>query len=151
MTTIRTFFSKSSLQRFVLCVCLILCAFQFAACSSREQRAQRYYESGMSYLEKKDYAKARIELRNALQLREDMVDAWRALAKIDEHDRNAQSLLASLRRIAELDDKDVSIGAFFDWLIGICENAEDKSLLEKSLNFKEYMMNQRELAQRFSL
>ena len=27
----------------------------------------------------------------------------------------------------------------------------DKSLLEKSLNFKEYMMNQRELAQRFSL
>jgi len=47
--------------------------------------------------------------------------------------------------------KDVSIGAFFDWLIGICENAEDKSLLEKSLNFKEYMMNQRELAQRFSL
>ena len=111
MTTMRTFFSKSSLQRFVLCVCLILCAFQLAACSSREQRAQRYYENGMSYLEKKDYAKARIELRNALQLREDMVDAWRALAKIDEHDRNAQSLLASLRRIAELDDKDVAARA----------------------------------------
>lgn len=47
--------------------------------------------------------------------------------------------------------KDVSLGIFFDWLIGICENAEDKSLLEKSLNFKEYMMNDRELAQRFSL
>ena len=111
MTTIRTFFSKSSLQRFVLCVCLILCAFQLAACSSREQRAQRYYENGMSYLEKKDYTKARIELRNALQLREDMVVAWRALAKIDEHERNAQSLLASLRRIAELDDKDVAARA----------------------------------------
>ena len=47
--------------------------------------------------------------------------------------------------------KDVSLGAFFDWLIGICEGVEDKSLLEKSLSFKEYMMNYRELAQRFSL
>lgn len=47
--------------------------------------------------------------------------------------------------------KDVSLGVFFDWLIGICEGVEDKSLLEKSLSFKEYMMNYRELAQRFSL
>lgn len=47
--------------------------------------------------------------------------------------------------------KDVSLGVFFDWLIGICEGVEDKFLLEKSLNFKEYMMNHRELAQRFSL
>src|SRR4029079_11784015 len=90
---------------------LVLAAFQSAGCSSREQRAQNYYESGMSYLEKKDYAKARIELRNALQLREDMVGAWRALAKIDEHDRNVPSLLASLKRIAELDDKDVATRA----------------------------------------
>src|SRR6187402_617987 len=111
MTTMRTIFGKSALRTFGLCACLILCAFQFAACSSREQRAQRYYENGISYLEKKDYAKARIELRNALQLREDMVDAWRALAKIDEHDRNVQSLLASLKRVAELDDKDVATRA----------------------------------------
>lgn len=47
--------------------------------------------------------------------------------------------------------KDVSLGVFFDWLIGICEGVEDKSLLEKSVSFKEYMMNYRELAQRFSL
>ncbi len=47
--------------------------------------------------------------------------------------------------------KDVNLGAFFDWLIGICEGVEDKSLLKKSQSFKEYMMNYRELAQRFSL
>lgn len=47
--------------------------------------------------------------------------------------------------------KDVSLGVFFDWLIGMCEGLEDKSLLEKSINFKEYMINNRELAQRFSL
>jgi len=47
--------------------------------------------------------------------------------------------------------KDVSLGVFFDWLIGICAGADDKSLLEKSINFKEYMINKRELAQRFAL
>ena len=104
-------FYKSFAKTLAILVCLVLAALQSAACSSREQRAQNYYESGMSYLEKKDYAKARIELRNALQIREDMVDAWRALAKIDEHDRNVPSLLASLKRIAELDDKDVATRA----------------------------------------
>jgi len=104
-------FYTSFAKTLAILACLVLAALQSAACSSREQRAQSYYESGMSYIEKKDYAKARIELRNALQLREDMVDAWRALAKIDEHDRNVQSLLASLKRIAELDDKDVATRA----------------------------------------
>ena len=91
----------------LLQACLVVAAFQFAGCSSREQRAQNYYESGMSYLEKKDYAKARVELRNALQLKGDLVAAWRALAQIDEQQRNVQSLTASLRRITELDDRDV--------------------------------------------
>ena len=36
-----------------------------------------------------------------------MVEAWRALAQIDEHDRNFQSLIGDLRRIVELDPKDV--------------------------------------------
>ena len=104
-------FYKSFAKIFAVYACLVLVGLQSAGCGSREQRAQSYYESGMSYIEQKDYAKARIELRNALQLREDMVDAWRALAKIDEHDRNVQSLLASLKRIAELDDKDVATRA----------------------------------------
>jgi L-proline 3-hydroxylase, C-terminal/Aspartyl/Asparaginyl beta-hydroxylase len=47
--------------------------------------------------------------------------------------------------------KDVSLSAFFDWLIGICEGVEDEFLLEKSINFREYLINNRELAQRFSL
>lgn len=47
--------------------------------------------------------------------------------------------------------KDVSLNAFFDWLIGICEGVEDEFLLEKSVNFREYLINNREIAQRFSL
>src|SRR5262245_46321222 len=91
----------------LLVPCLVAGALLFAGCSSREQRAQAYYESGMSFLKKNDYAKARLELRNALQLKGDLVEAWRALAQIDEHDRNMQALAEDLRRIAELDAKDV--------------------------------------------
>jgi hypothetical protein len=47
--------------------------------------------------------------------------------------------------------KDVSLGEFFDWLIEICDGAEDRSLLEKSLRFKQYLIKERELAQRFAL
>ena len=100
-------FNKSTFKAVLIQACLILSALQLAACSSREERAKNYYEHGMSYLAKQDYVKARIELRNALQLNTNMLDAWRGLAKIDEHDRNAAALAESLRRIVELDAKDV--------------------------------------------
>jgi len=74
---------------------------------SRDQRAQNYYESGMSYLAKQDFVKARIELRNAVQLKDKMVEAWRGLTQIDEHDRNWPALTANLRRVVEFDPKDV--------------------------------------------
>jgi hypothetical protein len=47
--------------------------------------------------------------------------------------------------------KDVALGVFFDWLVGICDGHEDGFLLEKSLSFREYMIKSRELSQRFAL
>jgi Tfp pilus assembly protein PilF len=98
--------TKLSPKTILLHTCLVLAALQFSGCSSREQRAENYYQNAKTYIEQKDYAKARVELRNALQLRGDYIDAWRALAEVDEHDRNLQSLIGSLRRVVELDDKD---------------------------------------------
>ena len=98
---------QKSWRTALLIPCLVAGALLFTACSSREQRAQAYYESGMSFLKKNEYAKARLELRNALQLKGDLIEAWRALAQVDEHDRNMQALAEDLRRIAELDAKDV--------------------------------------------
>ncbi len=70
-------------KQIVLCASLILGAAQLGACSSREDRGHNYYQNGVSYLEKQDFVKARIELRNALQQKPDMIEAWRALAKVD--------------------------------------------------------------------
>src|SRR5664279_4165483 len=36
-----------------------------------------------------------------------MVEAWRALATVDEHNHDFRSLIGDLRRVAELDPKDV--------------------------------------------
>ena len=107
MSSMSQFFQRLSAKGLVLCACLVLIAIESFGCSSREERAQSYYAHGMTYLAKNDYVKARIELRNALQLNEDMVGAWRVLAQIDEHDRNWQALAGSLRRITELDPKDI--------------------------------------------
>ena len=101
------FFGRSSIKVFLLHACLVLATVQLAACGSRQERAQTYYQNGMSYIEKQDFVKARIELKNALQLNADMLEAWRAVAQIDEHDKNLGALNESLRRIVELDPKDI--------------------------------------------
>ena len=97
-----------SARALLFCGCLGLISVLFVGCSSRAQRAQSYYEHGMSYLEKQDFVKARIELRNAVQIKGNMVEAWRALAKVDEHDRNLQALAGDLRKVVELDPKDLA-------------------------------------------
>ena len=61
-----------------------LAAFQLAGCSSPEARAQSYYESGMKFLAAHDDAKAAIEFRNAVNLKKDLLPAWRGLAQSEE-------------------------------------------------------------------
>src|SRR3954451_17285844 len=75
-------------------------------CGSPEQNAQKYYESGMALIEKKDDLGARLELLKAVKYKSDKVEVWRALAGIDERTK-AQSLFLDLRRIVELDPKDI--------------------------------------------
>jgi tetratricopeptide (TPR) repeat protein len=99
---------KSSPKALALSACLVVAAIALGGCSSREQRAESYYKRGMSYIEQKDFVKARIELRNALQINGNMLAAWQALAQMDEKDRNWQALAGDLRKVVELDPKDAN-------------------------------------------
>lgn len=101
-------FDRPSSKVLVLYAGLLLAALQLAGCGTREESAKGYYESGMRYLEKKDYIKAHIELMNAVQLKENMVEAWRGLAEIDEHYQDWASYAKSLRRIVEIEPKDIA-------------------------------------------
>ncbi|MCB1431854.1 MAG: hypothetical protein KDK75_05255, partial [Alphaproteobacteria bacterium] len=77
------------------------------ACSSPEQRAQAHYESGQTYLQNNEYVKAGLEFRNAVKYNDKLVPAWQGLAKVEEHAKNWQGVATALKRVAELDAKDV--------------------------------------------
>ena len=81
-------------------------AILVTGCGSPEQNAQKYYESGMALIEKRDDLAARKELLQAVKYKSDKVEVWKALAGIDERTK-ATSLFLDLRRIVELDPNDL--------------------------------------------
>ncbi len=85
---------------------LLVTVLLVSACGSPEQRAQSYYERGIALIEKKDDLAARLELNNAIKFKSDKIEAWRALAGINERTKAYQLLFENLRRIVELDPND---------------------------------------------
>jgi pentatricopeptide repeat protein len=86
---------------------LVVPALVLAACGSPEQRSQGYYDRGIALIEKKDDLAARLELLNAVKFKGDKIEAWRALAGIDDRTKAYQALFQDLRRIVELDPNDI--------------------------------------------
>lgn len=56
-------------------IILILCLLGLSACSSPEDKANKFYENGMQLLEKGELVKANVEFRNALQLNRKLTKA----------------------------------------------------------------------------
>lgn len=100
----RTFGRSNTTIRSTL---LLLAALQLAGCGSPEERAQSYYENGMKLYSARENAKAAIELRNAVKLKKDMIGAWKALAEIDEANRNWPGVVTDMRAIVELAPNDL--------------------------------------------
>ncbi|NOS74254.1 MAG: tetratricopeptide repeat protein [Methyloglobulus sp.] len=75
------------------------------ACSKPEEKVKNYLASGKSLYEQGNYAKAKIEFRNAIQLDSKQTDAYYHLALIDEKNQNWQSLFANLTQVTRLDPK----------------------------------------------
>lgn len=86
---------------------VILPLLFLSACGTPEERAQEHYRRGTELIDKSDFARARIEFRNAVQLKDDFLPAWRAIASLEEKQQNWPAANAALRRISTLDPKDV--------------------------------------------
>ncbi|MFA5904588.1 MAG: hypothetical protein WC836_11700, partial [Desulfobacula sp.] len=63
-------------------VILILIGFLFMGCSSDEKKAQTFLKEAQGYFEKADYAKAKIQIQNAVKLVPNSVEAHDLLSKI---------------------------------------------------------------------
>ena len=81
--------------------------FWFSDHGSPKDQAQNYYEHGVTLAKQHEYAKAAIELRNSLKLQNDKLEAWRALAEIDEATQHWDDLIRSLQSIVSLAPSDI--------------------------------------------
>ena len=87
---------------------IVLSVILLVGCSSPEDRARSYFEHGMQLLSEHNSTKAAIELRNAVRLKRDLIEAWRALAAIDEANGDWSRVIADMRTIVELAPNDVA-------------------------------------------
>jgi tetratricopeptide (TPR) repeat protein len=94
----RTGFKSAAAVSFVLLL---------AGCGSPEQQAQKHYENGMNLIVKHDDLNARVELHTSLSYKADRVDVWRALVGVEERLKNGPGVFQDLRRVVELDPKDL--------------------------------------------
>ena len=87
---------------------VVFSVVQVAGCASQDDRARSYYERALRYLSEHEQAKAAIELRNAVRLKTDFIDAWKLLAEMDEAKADWPRLASDLRTITELAPDDVA-------------------------------------------
>jgi tetratricopeptide (TPR) repeat protein len=97
------FMHKSSIMRVSIISLLLL----LTSCGSPEQRAQKYYDSGMQLIARHDDLGARVALHTSLVYKADRVEVWRALVGIEERLHNEPAVFQDLRRVVELDPKDL--------------------------------------------
>ncbi|MEL7200736.1 MAG: hypothetical protein AAGK25_03955, partial [Pseudomonadota bacterium] len=72
------------------------------ACSSPEQRMEKFTNSGLAYMEDGDTVRAGIEFRNALTIDETHLPALEGLIDIAEQNREYQNMFGLLQRFVRL-------------------------------------------------
>ena len=93
----------SRLRRLGLWVGLLALVVLLAACESSEDRAERHFSSGIALLEQGEVSQALLELRNALRLMPEHIEARLALARA-ERDRGQSS--AAFREFLGVAERD---------------------------------------------
>jgi cellulose synthase operon protein C len=88
-------------------VSVVSLALFLTSCGSPEQQAQKYYDKGVQLLAKRDDLNARVALHTSLTYKADRVEVWRALVGIEERLNNPPAVFQDLRRLVELDPKDL--------------------------------------------
>lgn len=94
-------------NRALRALAIALAASTVVACASPEQKVEKYYESGQSYLEKGELGKANIQFQNVLKIDEDHVPALLGIAKIAEHKKDFKAMYAIYQKVERLDPDNV--------------------------------------------
>ncbi len=94
-------------NKFLNFVCIILLATLLASCDGENARKAKYYEKGKTYYEQGNYEKAKIELKNVLQIDPKFADAHYLFGEVEEKNKNLRGAYTHYRIAAELDDSNL--------------------------------------------
>ena len=90
-----------TLRRTLSAISLALALTVLAACDSSEERAEKYYQSGLEYLQAGDVSRALIEFRNVFKLNGKHKEARRTYAKVERDRGNIREAFSQYLRLVE--------------------------------------------------
>ncbi len=82
----------------------LLAAMLLTACGSAEDRSARYLERAQAFYDEGDFVKARLDLRTAVKIDRENIEARMLLARIAERNRNYPAMSDHLKRVLVIDE-----------------------------------------------
>ncbi len=84
-------------------ISLLIVFASLAACTSKNDAAEKFFASGMSWYEQQEWAKARIEFGNAIQKNPKLAEAYYYLALVAKEESNIPMMFENLTIVTKLD------------------------------------------------
>src|SRR4030066_1280208 len=113
---------------FVKTIALLLAALVISGCGGAESRKAKYLAKGKAYIEEKNYDKAKIEVKNALQIDPKYAEGFYLMGVVEEKRKNMQAAFGNYSKALELDpahvDAKTKLG-FFHLMVGNTDKAKE--------------------------
>lgn len=90
------------MKRYVALGVVVVMAVGAVACGGPEERKAKYRLRAQEYFQQGNYSKARVELRNVLQIDPKDVDAYFLYAQVEEKERNYRNAAGAYQQVIEL-------------------------------------------------
>jgi tetratricopeptide (TPR) repeat protein len=93
---------KNGWKKAALVVTALLLIFSLSACTSMEQKREKFMAQGKASYEKGDYITARLHFKNALQLDPELAEGHLWLGKTELHLKNPRGAFGSLSKAVQI-------------------------------------------------
>lgn len=107
-------YSNKYFQRLLV---FVLVSIMLAGCGGAEERKGKYLEKAKNYIEQKNYAKAKIELKNVLQIDPKHSEAYYLFGLILENNKELRKAFGNYSKAIELDENNnaarVKLGYYY--------------------------------------
>ena len=86
---------------------IMLLVVMLVSCGGEDARKEKYYEKAKAYYEQGDYDKAKIELKNVLQIDPKYSSAYYLFGEVEEAKKNIRAAYGNYAKAAELDESNL--------------------------------------------